>query len=201
LATTQTVSTSTRDHELCAIGVYTHNLAGPASTHASELSTVLKVLENMQYVRAEDREQIAVLEKSWPRVVYAPLQLAPVPPDVVLVFARSSQGLVIAEAVQQVESGAAPAMGRPACAIIPQVVNTGKAALSLGCCGARAYLGILTDEIALWGFPGNRIDQYVDRIEGMARANDVLTKFHSLRLADVQSGRKPTYEESLARMA
>ena len=33
-----------------------------------------------------------------------------------------------------------PAMGRPACAVVPQAINSGQAALSLGCCGARAYL-------------------------------------------------------------
>jgi hypothetical protein len=39
-----------------------------------------------------------------------------------------------------VEGGSPPAMGRLACAIMPQVGNTGRSALSLGCCGAGAYL-------------------------------------------------------------
>lgn len=30
-----------------------------------------------------------------------------------------------------------------------QAMNTGRAALSLGCCGARVYLDILTEEMAL----------------------------------------------------
>jgi hypothetical protein len=45
---------------------------------------------------------------------------------------------------------ASPATGRPACAVIPQVLNCGKATLSLRCCGARAYVDVLTDSVALW---------------------------------------------------
>ena len=64
------------------------------------------------------------------------------PPDMVLLFVNANQTLILSEATQQVENQNAPAMGRPACAIVPQVMNTGRAALSLGCCGARAYLDI-----------------------------------------------------------
>ena len=36
----------------------------------------------------------------------------------------------------------------------PHVVNTGQPALSLGCCGARAYLDVMTDDVALWAATG-----------------------------------------------
>jgi uncharacterized protein (DUF169 family) len=200
LAAQQPIATSTRDHELCSIGIYTHNLPNPSLRHRSELKTVLKVLEDMHYVRPEDIPQIPVLRESWKHVVYAPLHAAPLSPDVVLVFAQANQGLVIAEAAQQVESCTAPALGRPACAVIPQVMNTDRAALSLGCCGARAYLSILTDNVALWGLPGRQIECYVERITELARANELLNKFHSVRLTQVQSGLTPTYQESMAKM-
>ena len=104
------------------------------------------------------------------KVVYAPLPATPVPPTVVLLFASSRQGLAIAEAVQQAEPGVPPALGRPACAVIPQVVNTGKPALSLGCCGARAYIDVLTDDFALCALPGDKISDYADRIKVLADA-------------------------------
>lgn len=37
-------ATSTTDHELCSIGVYTHNMADPSSSFKPELKTVLNVL-------------------------------------------------------------------------------------------------------------------------------------------------------------
>lgn len=53
---------------------------------------------------------------------------------------NANQTLILSEATQQVEKQNPPAMGRPACAVVAQVMNTGRAALSSGCCGARAYL-------------------------------------------------------------
>jgi len=194
------IATSTSDHELCAIGVYTHNLADPSGSYQSELGDVLKVMADMTYVRPEDVAQIPVLR--WParHVIYAPLAQVPVDPDVVLLFVHSRQGLIVTEAVQQVDPEVPPALGRPACAIIPQAINTGRAALSLGCCGARAYLSALTDDIALWALPGIKLNEYTERIAALASANATLTRFHELRLRDVESGLAPTYRESLARM-
>jgi uncharacterized protein (DUF169 family) len=91
-------------------------------------------------------------------------------------------------------------MGRPACAIVPQAYNTGRAALSLGCCGARAYLDELTDDVALWAVPGSKLELYVERIAALAQANAVLTTFHQVRRKDVEDGTSPTIKESLAAM-
>ena len=194
-------ATTTKDHELCAVGVYTHNLADASPTYPSELGDVLKVMANLEYARNEDIALVPVLNRSTKQVVYAPLAETPLPPDVVLLFAQASQGLIIAEAIQQVEMGIPPALGRPACAVIPQVANSGRAALSLGCCGARAYLDALTDEVALWALPGAQIAAYVEKLEKLAKANDLLTTFHTLRRQDVAAGQTPTYGESLARLS
>lgn len=192
--------TSTADHELCAIGVYTHNLAQPSARFLPELTGVLKVMAGMDYVREEDIAAIPVRTRTSKHVVYAPLALSPLPPDVVLLFADSRQGLIITEAVQQVDGGVPPALGRPACAVVPQAINTGRAALSLGCCGARAYLRTLADGMALWALPGAGIARYAGRIATLAKANDVLGRFHALRMVDVAAGNAPTYAESLARL-
>ena len=194
------LATSAKDHELCAVGVYTHNLADASPAYASELGSVLQVMANLEYVRAEDIALIPVLKQPTKQVVYAPLAETPLTPDVVLLFAHASQGLIIAEAIQQVEMDIPPALGRPACAVIPQVANSGRAALSLGCCGARAYLDALTDDSALWALPGARIEQYVEKVEKLSKANDLLTNFHTLRRHDVADGQTPTYGESLARL-
>ena len=46
-----------------------------------------------------------------------------------------------------------PAMGRPSCAVVPQAANSTGSAPSMGCCGARAYLDVLTDDV-LSAVPG-----------------------------------------------
>jgi uncharacterized protein (DUF169 family) len=133
--------------------------------------------------------------------VYAPLADSPLPPDVVLLFVNANQTLILSEATQQVESQNPPAMGRPACAIVPQVMNSGRAALSLGCCGARAYLDVLTDDVAVFAIPGVKLEAYARRIEALAKANGILSKFHELRRRDVAAGGRPSIKESLAALA
>ncbi|MDX1486667.1 MAG: DUF169 domain-containing protein [Acidiferrobacterales bacterium] len=193
-------ATSTRDHELCSIGVYTHNMVSPSSSYKPELKTVLKVLDQMQYVRSQDVAEIPVSQREVSHVVYAPLAATPLPPDVVLLFAHSGQGLVITEAVQRIDEDIPPALGRPACAVVAQALNRQRAALSLGCCGARAYLDALSDDIALWALPAAKLERYASCIETLAKANEVLGKLHRLRRIDVEAGRRPTYEQSMVRL-
>ncbi|MGA9669078.1 MAG: DUF169 domain-containing protein [Terracidiphilus sp.] len=191
-----TFATSSEDHSTCAIGVYTHNLeSSPAQQ--TDLVDALKVFGDLGYVRTDDLPLIPVLASRSKYVVYAPLSESPLPPDVVLLFANSNQTLVLSEAAQQVEGGTPPAMGRPACAVIPQVANTGRAALSLGCCGARAYLDVLTDDVALFAIPGAKVEAYVERIVALAKANSVLTRFHGLRRKEIVAGGNPTVRQSL----
>lgn len=195
-AATAAFATTAADHSLCAIGVYTHNLQ-PSPKQQTDLQDTLKVLGDLGYVRQEDLASIPVLTSRPKYVVYAPLAETPLPPEVVMLFVNASQSLLLTEATQQVENDAPPAMGRPACAVVPQVMNTGRAALSLGCCGARAYLDVLTDGVALFAIPGAKLAAYTERIKILANANATLSKFHQIRRSDIESGRTPTVKESL----
>lgn len=200
LATTRSFATVAADHELCSIGVHTHNLSGASPATSEELGVTLKVMADLDYVRPEEVAQIPVLDRSAAVVVYAPLASAPVDPDVVVLFALADQSLILSEAAMQVDGAVAPAMGRPACAMIPAAAKSGRAAMSLGCCGARAYLDALTPEIALWALPGARAAEYAERVARLAEANSILAAFHVRRRADVAAGIKPTVRESLERM-
>jgi uncharacterized protein (DUF169 family) len=188
-----------KDHGNCAVGMYTHHMPF-TSAQQTDLNDCLKVFGDLGYVRPEDLATIPVLKDETKYVTYAPLADTPLPPNAVLIFANSRQSLAITEAVQQVDPSAPPALGRPACAVIPQVVNTGTPALSLGCCGARAYLNVMTDEFALWALPGSRISEYTEGIRRLAKANQVLTQFHKLRRSDVEAGRSPSVKESVIRL-
>jgi uncharacterized protein (DUF169 family) len=192
--------TSAADHDLCAIGVYTHNLElSPAAS--VDLQDALKGFAELDYVRPEDVSSIPVLGTKPGYVVYSPLDQTPLPPDVVLLFVNARHSLILSEATQQLEDHNPPAMGRPACAVVPQVMNTGRAALSLGCCGARAYLDVLTDDVAVFAIPGKKIEAYAERIEALARANGILSKFHEIRRHDIAAGGAPSIKDSLAALA
>lgn len=199
-AATETFATSPDDHGLCSIGMFTHNLESTPAQD-TDCGDSLRVFADLGYVREQDIPTIPVLKRRFAHVIYGPLDSAPLPPDVVLLFGKAGQMLILSEASQQVEGGLPPAMGRPACAIIPQAFNTGRAALSLGCCGARAYLDVLTEEVALWAIPGTKLNLYVKRVVALAKANSILTTFHHLRRKDVKDGKSPTIRESLMAMS
>jgi uncharacterized protein (DUF169 family) len=198
-AQTRLFATESRHHGLCAVGVYTHNLETTAATQ-TDLSDALRVFADLEYVRPEDLAAIPVLASKPKYVVYGPLSEMPVPADVVLLFVKANQTLILSEAAQHVESGLPPAMGRPACAVIAQAANSGRCAVSLGCCGARAYLDVLTDDLGLFAIPGAHASLIAARVEKLATANGVLTRFHEIRRASVESGLTPSVGESLDAM-
>lgn len=199
-AATQVFATSPDDHGLCSIGMFTHNLESTPAQD-TDRGDSLKVFADLGYVREQDIPMIPVLKRRFAHVIYGPLASVPAPPDVVLLFGKADQMLLLSEASQQVEGRLPPAMGRPACAIIPQAFNSGQAALSLGCCGARAYLDVLTEEVALWAIPGAKLNVYVERVAALAKANSILTTFHHLRRKDVEDGKSPSIRDSLIAMS
>src|SRR5580698_4127239 len=166
-ATTEVFATVPKDHELCSIGMFTHHLENGPNVQ-TDLGDALKIFGDLGYVRPEDMPFIPVLGRAAKVVVYGPLSSIPVTPDVVLLFVKADQTLILSEASQQLENGLPPAMGRPACGVIPQAFNTGRTALSLGCCGARAYLDVLTPDVALYAIPGARLEAFTERVAALA---------------------------------
>ena len=196
---TTAFATSAEDHQSCAIGIYTHHLqSSPAQQ--TDLMDALKVFGELSYVREEDLALIPVLKQQSAHVMYAPLAETPLPPDVALLFVNAAQTLILSEAAQQVEHENTAAMGRPACAVVPQVMNSGRAALSLGCCGARAYLDTLADDTAIFAIPGAKLEAYAQRIEALSQANSILAKFHHIRREDIAAGKSPSVQDSLKAM-
>ena len=189
-------ATSSSDHGNCAVGIYTHNLE-PTPAMQTDLHDALNVFQELGYVTSHDIPLIPVVKNRSKYIIYAPLAEVPAAPDVVLLFVKANQLLILSEATQQVELEMPPALGRPACAVIAQVMNSGRAALSLGCCGARAYLDSFSKDIAVFALPGPRLDQYVDKIKVLANANNTLQKFHEIRREQIESGMRPTIKESL----
>jgi len=196
-AASQVFATSTGDHELCSIGIHTHNLANAPESQPVELQTALLAMTGLDYVREEEIAQIPTMPEQYKYTIYGPLADMPVDADVVLLFTDAQQGLCITEAVARVDGQMPPAMGRPACAAIPQVIRQNAAAMSLGCCGARAYIETLDSHIALWVLPASKLAEYAGALETMSKANNILTQFHQNRKTDVDAGKRPSVEETL----
>jgi uncharacterized protein (DUF169 family) len=103
-AATRVFATVTRDHQLCSIGVCTHHLAGSAG-YQTDLQDALKVFGDLSYVREADLPFIPVLNRDAKVVVYGPLGTNRLPADVVLLFVKASQTVILSEASQQLENG------------------------------------------------------------------------------------------------
>ena len=200
-AATRTFATSAGHHALCSIGIHTLNLSGAPASQPQELGDALEAMMGLDYVREEEVAAIPVRQEATGHALYGPLADFPVEPDVILLFADARQGLVLSEALARVDGGVPPAMGRPACAALPQALNHGRAAMSLGCCGARAYLDAFSDNVAMWALPAGRLESYCDQITAFAGANRTLAMFHERRRADIESGMRPSVRESLERLA
>jgi uncharacterized protein (DUF169 family) len=89
-------ATISRDHEFCGIGVYTHHLEGSERSR-TDLRDALKIFGDLGYVRPEDIPSIPVLDSEPKVVIYGPLDSIPVPPDVVLLFVKTDQMLILSE--------------------------------------------------------------------------------------------------------
>ncbi len=101
LAATQMFFTSTKDHELCSIGVHTHHLAHPSPSYQSELQDALQAMSGLDYVRPEEVAAMPVVQREVTHVLYGPLAEFRTDPDVVLLFAHAQQSLILSEAVSR----------------------------------------------------------------------------------------------------
>src|SRR5688572_11650340 len=120
------------DHKRCPVGAHTHNVPlSPAEE--SELMGLVQTMVGLSYLKMEDVPQIPRRNAPLQAAVYAPLSLAPVTPDVVLVRGNARQLMLLAEAAQSAGvAGAGPAMGRPTCAVLPEAINAARTAVSFG---------------------------------------------------------------------
>jgi uncharacterized protein (DUF169 family) len=174
--------TAADDHKLCPVGAHTHNVAlNPAE--AKELEGLVGTMVGLEYLTMDDVARIPRRAEPFGVAVYAPLERAPLPPDVVLVRGNARQLMLLAEAAQSAGAGSdSPALGRPTCAVLPQALNSGRTAASFGCIGNRVYTGAADDE-AYFAIPGARLAAVEERLAVVVRANGELEKFHRARAA------------------
>jgi uncharacterized protein (DUF169 family) len=173
----KTFYTEPSDHYGCPIGAHTHGIDLPEET-AKELEGLLGTMVELQYIAMEEVAGIPQLEKPPGVVIYAPAAEAAFEPDVVLVCGNAKQMMLLAEAAHLAGLvGEASLVGRPTCAAIPAVMQTGRTATNLGCIGNRVYTELDDDEL-YFVIAGSQLDTVVEKLITMVKANHELEKFH-----------------------
>ena len=174
--------TEAADHYTCPVGAYTHGVDLPPEV-ARELNGLVETMVQMQYITMEEIPAIPRRKTPFGVALYAPLSAAPVEPDVVLVRGTTKQLMLLAEASQAVGiAGGGATMGRPTCSILPESLQSRRAAASFGCIGNRVYTGLGDDE-GYYAIPGGNIAEVVARLGTIIEANRRLQDFHRERAA------------------
>ena len=170
------------DHKRCPVGAHTHNVE-LSDDERRELMSLINTMVGLSYLKMEEIPQIPTRTTPLRIAVYAPLALAPVAPDVVLVRGNPRQLMLLAEAAQSAGvAGTTATMGRPTCAVLPQAINSAQTAASFGCVGNRVYTG--ADETdAYFAIPGSKLSALEESLATIVHANDQLEKFHRDRVA------------------
>jgi len=174
--------TTAEDHTNCPIGAYTHGVTLTAEK-AAELNETLGLMTGLDYVRMSEVPSIPTLRGPFRFGLYAPLDEAPFEPDVVVVRGNARQIMVLAEAAGAAGVGSSsPAMGRPACAMIPATLHAKEGLSSLGCIGNRVYTGLGDDEL-YFTIRGADLPAVTGKVERLVSANRELESYHRARLA------------------
>jgi uncharacterized protein (DUF169 family) len=173
--------TTAEDHFGCAVGAYTHGAElGPAQQ--ADLKGLLETMVGLSYLTMAEVPTIPVRKEKLAALTYAPLSKSPKTPDVVLVRGSPRVGMLLAEACHAagLRNERAPVV-RPACAMVPQVLETGRSTESFGCIGNRVYTG-LSDSEVWYALPGDELDAILEKLQKLVTANGELERFHRNRL-------------------
>lgn len=174
--------TMPEDHENCAVGAFTHGVA-LSPTKAKELEGRIGTMVELQYLRSEEVAGIPHRESPMEIVAYTPLAEATFEPETIIFRGNARQIMLVSEAARAAgifESAAA--MGRPACAMIPQATASQSGVASVGCIGNRVYTELGDDEM-YFAVPGQALSRVLEQLDVMLNANAALESFHRERAA------------------
>jgi uncharacterized protein (DUF169 family) len=177
----RTFYTEAADHYGCPVGSHTHGIDLPEQT-AKELERLVGTMVELQYIAMEEVPGIPQLEGSFGVAIYSPLADATFKPDAVLVSGNAKQMMLLAEAAHAAGVSCETSMvGRPTCAAIPAVMQSGRTATNLGCIGNRVY-SELDDDDLYFILSGSQIDAVTDKLATIVHANNELEVFHRGRI-------------------
>ena len=171
-----TFYTRPSDHYNCAVGCHTHNIPLP-SERGEQLGETISLMVESGYLAMDEVPNIPTLPETPAFVAYGPVDEAPFEADVVILTCDAEQAMVLYEGALRERVGAmiTPTLGRPTCAILPMTLESGAAALSLGCNGNRVFTGVRRGEMYL-SVPG---DQWLPFATGAIAALSANERMHA----------------------
>jgi uncharacterized protein (DUF169 family) len=174
-------------HFNCPVGAMVFGFELPPAVSA-DLAALVGMMTQCGYVAAGEPGAIPTHPtKGAKGVLYGPLARFPVPPDAVLLWLTPAQAMVVSEATGSATWGSnATVLGRPACAAIPQAINSNRSSLSLGCIGMRTFTGIAPERL-LVAVPGTSIGTFAADVNRLSAINDGMAAFYRQRAAALQT--------------
>jgi uncharacterized protein (DUF169 family) len=174
------------DHRECPVGVLTMGFSLTPEQEPGAMALIQSMCD-LKYFRMDEVGALPKAQAGHSGVVYGPLARMPLPPAAVLIVANAYQAMLLAEAADGMAldrpTGLAT-MGRPACAAIPRAIAAGEPTVSMGCIGARTYVGLSESESVVV-IPGAALDAIVARLAEIVNANNALAQFHQGRKAEI----------------
>jgi len=174
--------TTADDHANCPVGAFTHG-AELSPGKGQELQALIGTMIELRYLASDEVPTIPHRTEPMQIAAYAPLTQASFTPDVVVFRGNVRQIMLMSETARAAgvfQSGAV--MGRPACAMIPQAIDSAAGVASVGCIGNRVYTGLGDDEL-YFTVPGGQVNQVLEKLETILTANRELEAFHRNRAA------------------
>jgi uncharacterized protein (DUF169 family) len=172
--------TTAEDHYNCPVGAFTHGVELPPAGQ-QELQSLVGTMVELKYIKADEVPSIPHRTSPMKVAAYAPLPGAPFSPDVVVVRGNARQMMIVAEAARSAGAfDAGTTMGRPACAMLPQTMDSAAAVASLACIGNRVY-NALDDQEMYVALPGRHAGAIADQLATILSANQALEQFHRQR--------------------
>ncbi len=157
-------------HEDCEIGAFVLGIP-PSGDYGRRLMETLGVMQREGYLAPGEEAKVPHNAEAPKFVAYGPLGSLPMPPTVVLMFARPPAAMLAVEAAQSGPDAApVPMNGRPMCAIVPTLNGGAPVAMSLGCIGSRVYTEMGRDRMVV-GVRGDRLEAFARQLGRIVHAN------------------------------
>ena len=155
------------DHANCNIGSFTHGFV-EASQVSLDSCPDINLMVQSRYLALSDFAGVPRMNKASKYVVYAPLKLSRLEPDVVLIVCNAEQAMLVSEAM-----GSTRTMGKPTCAAIPYAYNENGIAISLGCITNRVRTGLKPGELIVT-VPRSQLDSFATKLRQTVESNNAI---------------------------
>ena len=167
-ATDRTFATVAADHANCSVGSVTHGFQTLDEVAGNE---DVAALLGSGWVTMAAVPNIPVVRERPGAVVYGPLAVTPIDPDVVLLRITGRQLMVLHDAFPSLRIE-----GKPQCHIIAVAKEQGEMVASVGCQLSRVRTGMPNGEMTC-AVPASMLEDVIARLEATGEADSAVARY------------------------